>query len=129
MMQAVATTHGFRVEVDPRYSPQHSDRTQGQWFFLYTVRVTNESDRTAQLLSRHWVITDAYGEVEEVRGPGVVGEQPRLRPGQAFEYTSGCPLPTPFGTMEGSYQMVDESGERFDVTIPAFALREPNSMQ
>ena len=128
-MQAIAVTEGFRVEVLPRYSPEHSDRTQGQWFFLYTVRVTNEGPRTAQLLSRHWVITDAYGKVEEVRGSGVVGEQPKLKPGQAFEYTSGCPLTTPFGTMEGSYQMIDDQGQRFDVEIPAFSLREPGSMQ
>jgi len=128
-MQAVAITQGIRVEVSPRYSAEHSDRSQGQWFFLYTVRVTNEGVSAAQLLSRHWVITDAYGKVEEVRGAGVVGEQPRLRPGQAFEYTSGCPLGTPFGTMEGSYHMIDEHGQRFDVAIPAFSLREPNSMQ
>lgn len=127
-MELVEVTNGIRVEVRPRFSPEHSDRSQSRWFFLYTIRITNESDRPAQLLARHWVITDAYGEVEEVKGPGVVGEQPILRPGEAFEYTSGCPLETPFGSMEGSYQMVDTAGSRFDVAIPAFALREPNSM-
>lgn len=127
-MEAVAVTRGIRVEVEPRFSPEHSDRSSGHWFFLYRVRITNESGSAAQLLSRHWVITDAYGQIEEVRGPGVVGETPRLQPGQRFEYTSGCPLGTPFGSMEGSYQMVDGEGVPFDVQIPPFALREPNSM-
>ena len=127
-MEAVAVTRGIRVQVEPRFSPEHSDRSSGHWFFLYRVRITNESTSPAQLMSRHWVITDAYGKVEEVHGPGVVGEKPRLLPGQFFEYTSGCPLGTPFGSMEGSYQMVDGEGVPFDVQIPAFALREPNSM-
>ena len=127
-MEAVAVTRGIRVEVQPHFSPEHSDRSQGHWFFLYQVRITNESDGVAQLMSRHWIITDAYGQVEEVRGPGVVGERPRLQPGQAFEYTSGCPLGTPFGSMEGSYQMIDGEGTTFEVQIPPFSLREPNSM-
>ena len=128
-MDSVQTTNGIRVQVRPRFSPEHSDRRNSQWFFLYTIRITNEGARAAQLLARHWVITDAYGHVEEVRGPGVVGKQPLLNPGEAFEYTSGCPLDTPFGTMEGTYSMVDLEGHQFEVTIPAFALREPNSMQ
>lgn len=128
-MEAAEVTNGIRVEVTPRYAPEHSDRTRSRWFFLYTVRITNQGEQTAKLLSRHWVITDAYGHEEEVRGPGVVGEQPVLRPGQVFEYTSGCPLETPFGTMQGSYEMVDGAGGRFDVSVPAFHLREPNSMQ
>jgi len=128
-MEPSEVTNGIRVEVNPRFSPEHSDRRNSQWFFLYTIRISNEGGRAAQLLARHWIITDAYGHVEEVRGPGVVGKQPLLNPGEAFEYTSGCPLDTPFGTMEGSYKMIDSSGDHFDVAIPAFALREPNSMQ
>ncbi|MDD9946276.1 MAG: Co2+/Mg2+ efflux protein ApaG [Myxococcales bacterium] len=122
-------TNGIRVQVRPRFSPEHSDRQNQQWFFLYTVRISNEGGRAAQLLERHWIITNAYGQVEEVRGPGVVGQQPLLKPGESFEYTSGCPLETPFGTMEGTYRMVDSVGDHFDVVIPAFSLREPNSMQ
>jgi ApaG protein len=100
---------------------------QNQWFFLYTVTIANESRDTVQLLSRHWVITDRVGKVEEVRGPGVVGKQPVLAPGQSFEYTSGCPLTTPFGTMNGTYQMINQSGENFDVEIAPFTLTETYS--
>ena len=92
--------------------------------FIYKVLITNEGTRTVQLMSRHWVITDGNGRVEEVRGPGVVGEQPFLEPGESFEYTSGCPLGTPFGTMQGTYQMM-RSGEMFDVEIAPFTLSEP----
>jgi ApaG protein len=99
-----------------------------RWFFLYTVRITNEGEVTAQLISRHWVITDATGHVEEVRGPGVVGEQPVLAPGQSFEYTSGCPLSTPFGSMHGTYQMVAANDERFDAEIAPFTLSEPHAL-
>jgi ApaG protein len=99
-----------------------------QWFFLYTVQISNGGTETAQLLTRHWIITDATGHVEEVEGPGVVGEQPILSPGQSFEYTSGCPLPTPFGSMRGTYQMVTESGERFDAEIAPFLLAMPHSL-
>ncbi len=103
-----ATTQGVRVQVRARYSAEHSDPQRSQWFFLYTIRIANEGERPVQLLTRHWTITDATGHVEEVRGPGVVGVQPRLEPGEDFEYTSGCPLQTPFGSMEGSFQMVTE---------------------
>ena len=123
-----ALTNGIRVEVRARYSPEHSDPAQSRWFFLYTIRISNESDETVQLISRHWVIKDAMGQTEEVRGPGVVGEQPVLAPGEAFEYTSGCPLPTPLGSMEGSYQMQRENGEEFDVRIARFSLLEPGSV-
>lgn len=95
------------------------------WFFAYTVRITNDGDETVQLLSRHWIITDANGETQEVRGPGVVGAQPVLEPGATFEYTSACPLGTSFGTMHGSYQMVTEDGDRFDAEIAAFSLSLP----
>ena len=117
-----AVTNSVRVEVESQYAPEHSQPVQNQWFFHYTVRITNESDETVQLLSRHWVITDANGQVEEVRGPGVVGEQPVLDPGEAFEYESFCPLPTPTGSMQGRYMMVTSHGEAFEARIAPFAL-------
>jgi ApaG protein len=122
------TTNGICVEVDARYSPEHSTPQLGQWFFLYTVRISNVGDETVQLLARHWIVTDATGKVEEVRGPGVVGEQPVLEPGEAFQYTSGCPLPTPFGSMRGRYDMRAASGTRFQAEIPAFELRQPEAL-
>jgi len=119
-----AVTRGIRVQVAPQFDPQRSQPARGKWFFLYTVTIRNESSETVQLLTRHWVITDAAGKVEEVRGPGVVGEQPVLAPGEAFQYTSGCPLGVDVGRMEGSYQMVTTEGERFDVEIAPFTLSE-----
>lgn len=121
--QSEALTQGIRVRVQAVYSDEHS--TPVSWFFLYTVSVSNESDETVQLISRHWVITDATNSVEEVRGLGVVGKQPVLAPGESFEYTSGCPLRTPFGTMQGTYQMVTQDGQRFDVKIARFTLSGP----
>jgi ApaG protein len=120
-----ALTQGIRVEVQSAFVPERSDPDDGQWFFAYRVRITNEGRAPAQLVSRHWVIIDGHGRVEEVRGPGVVGEQPMLQPGEAFEYTSACPLRTPSGSMHGSYQMVTSDGERFDAEIAPFALGEP----
>ena len=114
------------MRVESRYSAEHS--AQGQWFFLYQVEIANVGDETVQLVSRHWIIRDGLGRVEEVRGPGVVGDQPVLAPGQAYEYTSGCPLPTPFGTMTGTYQMVTADGEPFDAEIAEFLLREPGAI-
>jgi len=128
MFASDATTRGIHVAVRARYAPEHSEPERGHWFFLYTVLVTNRGEETAQLVSRHWIITDGNGHVEEVRGPGVVGEQPVLEPGQAFEYTSGCPLPTPFGTMHGSYQMLTGDGEAFDAEIAPFTLAEPHAL-
>ena len=125
---SIALTDGVRVEVEAIYSPEHSEPAQHQWFFLYTIRITNEGSDTCQLLSRHWLIQDATGQTREVRGPGVVGEQPVLEPGDSFEYTSGCPLETPFGSMEGRYQMVTESGEEFEAEIARFELREPGAI-
>lgn len=119
-----AVSHGIRVTVRVTYSDQQSDPTRRQWFYLYTIRIANEGSRTMQLISRHWIIEDARGETREVRGPGVVGQQPTLKPGQGFEYTSGCPLETPFGSMRGTYQMVDEAGSEYEVQIPPFALRQ-----
>jgi ApaG protein len=125
-----ATTNGVQVEAAARFSAEHSAPHLAQWFFLYTIRITNLSDETVQLVARHWVITDATGKVEEVTGPGVVGEQPVLEPGESFEYTSGCPLKTPFGFMRGRYEMRATAGGRtFDAEIAPFELRQPHSLQ
>ena len=125
MFTSEATTRGVRVSVLSEYAPERSQPSQKQWFFLYTITITNEGQETVQLLSRHWIITDGTGHVEEVKGPGVVGQQPILAPGEQFTYTSGCPLKTPFGTMEGTYQMVSRSADFFDVKIAPFTLSEP----
>lgn len=102
-----------------------SSPMQNYYFWAYTVEIANRGDRSVQLLSRYWKITDATGRTQEVRGPGVVGEQPTLAPGESYRYTSGAPLRTPSGIMLGSYQMTAEDGEMFDVTIPAFSLDSP----
>jgi ApaG protein len=115
----------FSVRVQVRFVAEQSDPAAELYLFAYTIRVQNTGDTPAQLLSRHWIITDGNGKVEEVRGPGVVGEQPRLAPGEAFEYTSGCPLGTPVGTMRGTYQCVAADGTPFDVPIPEFVLSIP----
>jgi ApaG protein len=128
MSRSEAVTDGLRISVESRYSAEHSRPSANQWFFLYTIRISNEGAETCQLVSRHWIIRDATGRVEEVRGQGVVGEQPVLEPGDSFEYTSGCPLQTPFGSMEGSYQMVTEGGAHFDAEIARFELREPGAI-
>ena len=128
MFTSEAVTNGIRVSVKARFDPSRSQPQQNQWFFLYTVTISNQGTTTTQLISRHWVITDANGKVEEVRGPGVVGEQPVLAPGQSFEYTSWCPLTTSFGTMHGTYQMITTNGERFDAAIAAFTLSEPHAL-
>jgi ApaG protein len=120
-----AVTRSVRVSVEAEYAPDRSRPAQQQWFFLYTITITNEGTDTVQLLTRHWIITDGNGHTEEVRGPGVVGQQPVLAPGESFTYTSGCPLTTPFGMMEGTYQMVNKAGEFFDVQIAPFTLSEP----
>ena len=125
MFTSEAVTHGIRVHVESIFDPQRSDTGRRQWFFLYTVTISNEGRQAVQLLSRHWLITDESGAVEEVRGPGVVGEQPLLQPGESFRYTSGCPLGTSTGTMRGSYRMASAEGEGFDVEIAPFILSEP----
>lgn len=117
-----AVTNFIRVEVMSRHSPENSRPLQGEWVFQYTVRITNQGSETVQLLSRHWIITDALDHTEEVKGPGVVGEQPVLAPGQSFRYSSWCPLKTPTGMMRGTYQMVRGGGSRFDIEIAPFAL-------
>jgi ApaG protein len=125
MFTSEATTRGVRVQVLARYSPERSQPSGNKWFFLYTVTISNESANTVQLLTRHWIVTDGSGNVDEVRGPGVVGKQPTLAPGESFEYTSGWPLPAPFGILQGTYQMVTELGERFEAKIAPVALSEP----
>jgi ApaG protein len=125
MFTSEATTRSVRVYVEAEYAPQRSQPLQSQWFFVYTITISNEGLDTVQLLTRHWVITDGTGRVEEVRGPGVVGKQPVLAPGESFTYSSGCPLSSPFGVMEGTYQMVADGGDQFDVKIAPFTLSEP----
>jgi ApaG protein len=123
-----AVTRGIRVHVKSTFVPERSAPEQGEYFFAYTVKISNEGTETAQLLSRRWVITNGEGRVDVVEGPGVVGEQPVLHPGAAFQYTSFCPLPTAFGAMEGTYQMVTARGERFDAQIAPFTLAVPNAL-
>lgn len=125
---SIATTEGIQITVTTQYVPQQSRPQQKRYFFAYTVKIENRGELTAQLESRHWVITDGRGKVEEVRGPGVVGQQPVLRPGQSFEYTSGCILETPRGSMHGSYQMRDQSGRSFDAAIARFDLALPYTL-
>ena len=114
--------YAFQVEVVPRYLPDQSAPAEGAWSFAYTITITNSGEVPAQLIARHWIITNELGQIEEVKGLGVVGQQPLLRPGESFEYTSGCHLRTPSGTMQGSYFCVAEDGERFEVDIPLFVL-------
>jgi ApaG protein len=125
MFTSEATTNGVRVQVVARYSPERSEPQGNKWVFLYTVTISNEGTETVQLLTRHWIITDGTGQIEEVHGPGVVGKQPTLAPGESFEYTSGCPLSSSFGIMEGTYEMVTAAGDRFDARIAPFTLSEP----
>ena len=120
-----AVTNNVRVEVESQYVPERSQPFQKEWLFHYTVRITNEGDDTVQLVSRHWIVTDATGHTQEVKGPGVVGEQPVLAPGESFQYTSTSSLTTSTGVMRGTYQMVSEDGGHFDVEIAPFALHEP----
>ena len=128
MGSSKTVTRGVRVEVTTEYDPTRSMPQQNRWFYLYTVEISNEGSETVQLVSRHWVITDATGHVEEVKGPGVVGETPVLEEGESFEYTSGCPLSTPYGSMHGTYQMVTQGGDCFDAQIAEFVLGEPRSL-
>jgi ApaG protein len=120
------TTRSIKVTVKPVYLEEQSSPDEEHYVWAYHVRIENRGRETVQLKSRHWRITDNRGRIEEVRGPGVVGEQPLLHPGESFEYTSGTPLPTPSGIMVGSYQMETKAGERFEVRIPAFSLDSPH---
>ena len=121
-----AVTRQIVVTVQPNFMPERSVVDRGQYFWSYTIVITNTGPETVQLKTRHWIITDATGHKEEVRGEGVVGEQPVLGPGERFEYTSGVPLPTASGIMTGRYQMVSESGERFEIDVPTFSLDSPD---
>ena len=118
-----AVTENVRVEVLSHYSEENSKPQQGVWVFQYTVRITNQGAETVQLISRHWIITDAAEQAKEVKGPGVVGQQPVLAPGESFTYSSWCPIETPMGMMRGTYQMVRASGAQFDIEIAPFALK------
>jgi len=124
-MVSEALTHHIRVQVKSTFLPERSAPERRQYIYQYRIRITNEGERVAQLISRHWIITDGFGQVEEVKGPGVVGEQPHISPGETFEYVSYCPLPTQFGIMQGTYQMVDDTGAPYEVEIAPFRLFIP----
>jgi ApaG protein len=121
-----ANTKGIAVSVEPFYLDARSSPDDSQYFWAYRVTIENQGQETVQLLSRHWMISNARGDLTEVKGPGVVGEQPVLKPGEIYVYTSGAPLDTPSGMMGGAYQMESESGDRFDIEIPTFSLDRPN---
>jgi ApaG protein len=120
-----AVTNDIRVAVEPTYSPERSKPEEGLHFWLYTIEIVNLSRRTVQLTHRHWIITDANGRRQEVRGVGVLGEQPTIAPGQSFRYTSGCPLGESSGVMEGAYRLIADDGDVFEVAVPAFSLDIP----
>lgn len=120
-----AETHGVRVTVSPKFMEAESTPEQGRYFWAYTIEIVNLSERTMQLMTRHWLITDGRGEVHEVRGEGVIGKQPVLQPGESFSYTSGCPLMTPDGSMSGSYAMLGDDGTTLEVAVPLFPLDSP----
>ena len=122
------TTRGIRVQVESFYDEDRSAPQENYYFFAYQVRISNVGEEPAQLVSRDWIITDATGSQQQVQGPGVVGEQPLLSPGESFEYTSFCPLSTPVGSMHGSYRMVLEDGEAFEAKIAPFSLAVPHSV-
>ena len=124
MYQAI--TRNITVSVNPKFMPDRSSAEKNYYFWSYTIQITNRGAETVQLKTRHWKITDEFGRVQEVKGAGVVGEEPVLEPGGKFEYTSGVPLPTPSGIMAGSYGMVTPSGEHFDVEVPPFSLDGPD---
>lgn len=120
------TTRNIEVRVEPKFQAERSSHAVGQYFWAYTITITNHGKERVRLLTRHWIITDANGNRQDVRGAGVVGEQPDIPPGESFEYTSGVPLPTSSGFMTGTYGMVSETGEAFDVEIPVFSLDIPS---
>ena len=121
-----AVTRQIEVTVEPNFMPERSSTENSRYFWSYTIVITNTGDETVQLRTRYWIITDAIGRQQEVRGEGVVGEQPVLAPGEHFKYTSGVPLSTPSGIMGGRYQMVSETGERFEIDVPTFSLDSPD---
>ena len=121
-----STTQKIKVEVHPSYVRDQSNPAQNYYYFTYRVRIVNQGENPVQLLRRHWIIKDAFGEMEEVSGDGVIGQQPTLRPGDVFEYSSFCPLATPTGSMQGTYYMRSSAGVEIAVEIPLFVLSEPN---
>ncbi len=121
-----AVTHRVKVSVEPKFEPDRSDPDEQRYFWRYDIEIANLGDKPVTLMERYWRITDAEGRQQEVRGPGVVGEQPTIEPGEAFRYASGCPLGTPSGVMVGEYRMVGEDGKSFNVAIPAFSLDSPH---
>ncbi len=129
MNNYLAVTHAIEVSVTPRFLPERSSPENNYFFWAYTITIANHGTETVQLKTRHWRITDALGRLQEVRGAGVVGEEPTLRPGEKFEYTSGVPLPTSSGFMTGSYGMIDAAGRSFDIDIPAFSLDAPDTVR
>lgn len=122
------TTRGIRIQVTTAFLPERSSPADNQYFFTYRIRITNTGSKTAQLISREWIITDSDGHEQRVQGPGVIGEQPVLQPGMSFEYSSFCPLATQVGSMHGTYQMVTEDGEQFDAVIAPFTLAVPHAV-
>jgi ApaG protein len=121
-------TQGVEVQVTPEYMPNESNISESSYLFSYHITITNQGETEVQLISRHWIITDGAGIVHEVKGPGVIGEQPQLKPGEKFEYSSFCPLKTPTGNMRGTFQMVNHLGAQFDVKVPLFFLRDTRSL-
>ena len=128
MTMNIEKEHNITVEVETDYIEGQSEPDNERYVFSYTITIRNEGGEPAQLLSRHWLITDANGNVQEVKGEGVVGEQPHLKPGEGFQYTSGAMITTPVGSMQGSYQMVTDQGDEFDTEIPAFTLAIPRTL-
>lgn len=122
------TTHDIKITAKPVYLEEHSRPEFNRYVWAYIIRIENHSDKTVRLTHRHWQITDARGRTEQVEGPGVVGEQPTIKPGTSFEYTSGCPLDTSSGFMSGSYDMISEEGEMLSIAIPTFSLDLPDSI-
>jgi ApaG protein len=122
-----AVTHQVKVTVEPAFDPERSDPDERRYFWRYAIEIVNLGDKSVTLIERYWRITDDAGRHQEVRGPGVVGEQPTIEPGKSFKYTSGCPLTTPSGLMVGEYRMVDPDGRSFEVSIPAFSLDFPDA--
>ena len=128
IMRSVNNPYDIEVSVETTYVAEHSEPEEDRFVFAYTITLFNRGSVSAQLLSRHWIITNSDSLVEEVRGEGVVGEQPVLKPGEGFRYTSGAVIETPVGTMQGSYQMLAEDGQEFDTTIPKFVLSAPRTL-
>ncbi len=128
LLNSVATTRGIRIAVRPEFVAARSDPARGMWFHAYHVTISNVGEEAANLRTRHWIITNANGLEHHVKGDGVVGEQPRLEPGESFQYTSACPLDTAFGTMHGTFQMETAGGESFDAEIAPFTLAEPGTV-